>query len=314
MKALVFHRPGHVEVNDVPDPVIEESEDIILRVTSTAICGSDLRIYNGFFPQPKDMVLGHEFMGIIEDKGNGVRDLNVGDRVVVPFPVACGTCFFLGEGFQAIAKTPIQNTMVLKVVSLTRRRWAVRYTDLYGGYSGGQAQYVRVPYANFGPRKVAQRFRDEEVLCLTDIFPTGYSAIDWAGIKGGETVAVFGCGPVGLMAQKAAWLRGAGRVIGVDIEEYRLTTAAKAANSEPINAAEEDPVEAIRDLTEGRGADICVDAVGMEANPTLTDKLANIWHVQIGSIKALKNAVSAVRRGGFVSVIGVYGSRMTPFR
>ena len=216
--------------------------------------------------------------------------------------------FFVGEGFQAIAKTPIQNTMVLKVVSLTRKEVGCSgYTDLYGGYSGGQAQYVRVPYANFGPRKVAQRFRDEEVLFLTDIFPTGYSAIDWAGIKGGETVAVFGCGPVGLMAQKAAWLRGAGRVIGVDIEEYRLITAAKAANSEPINAAEEDPVEAIRDLTEGRGADICVDAVGMEANRTLTDKLANIWHVQIGSIKALKNAVSAVRRGGFVSVVGVYG-------
>lgn len=181
------------------------------------------------------------------------------------------------------------------------------YTDLYGGYSGGQAQYVRVPYANFGPRKVPDNFQDEEVLFLTDIFPTGYAAIDWAGVNGGETVAVFGCGPVGLMAQKVAWLRGAKRVIGVDIQEYRLTTARETAKSETINAQEVDPIKAIREMTEGRGADVCVDAVGMEADRNLADKLINIWRAEVGSIKALENCISAVRRGGFVSVVGVYG-------
>ncbi len=164
-----------------------------------------------------------------------------------------------------------------------------------------------MPYADFGPRKVPEQFKDEEVLFLTDIFPTGYSAIDWAGVKGGETVAVFGCGPVGLMAQKVAALRGAKRVIGIDIQEYRLGKARETANSETINAADVDPIEAIRDMTDGRGADVCVDAVGMEADRSLGDKLANVWHAQIGSIKVLKNCISAVRRGGFVSVVGVYG-------
>jgi threonine dehydrogenase-like Zn-dependent dehydrogenase len=181
------------------------------------------------------------------------------------------------------------------------------YTDLYGGYDGGQAEYVRVPYANFGPRKIANRFKDDEVLFLTDIFPTGWSAIDWANLKGGETVAVFGCGPVGLMAQKIAWLRGAKRVIGVDIQPYRLEMAERAAKSETINAAEGNAVEAIREMTGGRGADVCVDAVGLEADRRLTDKLKNIWHMEMGSLNALKAAISAVRRGGVVSVVGVYG-------
>jgi S-(hydroxymethyl)glutathione dehydrogenase / alcohol dehydrogenase len=181
------------------------------------------------------------------------------------------------------------------------------YTDLYGGYAGGQAQYVRVPYANYGPRKVADNFQDEEVLFLTDIFPTSYTEIDWAGVTCGETVAVFGCGPVGLMAQKVARFRGAQRVIGVDIQEYRLTAARQTANSETINAQEVDPLEAIRELTDGRGADVCVDAVGMEADRNIADKLGNVWRAEIGSTKVLENCISAVRRGGFVSVVGVYG-------
>jgi alcohol dehydrogenase len=164
-----------------------------------------------------------------------------------------------------------------------------------------------VPYANFGPRKVPDRFQDEEVLFLTDIFPTGWSAIDWANLKGGETVAVFGCGPVGLMAQKIAWLRGAGRVIGVDIQPYRLDMARRAAKSEVVNATDGDAVQAIRDLTSGRGADVCVDAVGLEADRKLIDKLSNIVHLQAGSINALKLCISAVRRGGTVTVVGVYG-------
>ncbi len=166
---------------------------------------------------------------------------------------------------------------------------------------------MRVPYANFGPRKVPEGFSDEEVLFLTDIFPTGYAGIDWAGVKGGETVAVFGCGPVGLMAQKSAWLRGAKRVIAVDIQDYRLETARRTANAETINADKDDPVEAIRALTDGRGADVCVDAVGMEADRSIAHKLGNIWRGEVGSIKALRTAISAVRRGGWVTVLGVYG-------
>ena len=308
MKALVFHRPGKVEVNDVDDPRIEDAEDIILRVTATAICGSDLHIYNGFIPQKNDMVLGHEFMGVIEEAGSGVKDLKKGDRVVIPFPIACGHCFFCQDGLPGHCENSNPEKYGPEGSLLDQKGGGLfGYTDLYGGYSGGQAQYVRVPYANFGPRKVPQNFSDEEVLFLTDIFPTGYSGINWAGVKGGETVAVFGCGPVGLMAQKCAWMRGAKRVIGVDILDYRLSAAKRTANSETINAEKDDPVQAIRDMTDGRGADVCVDAVGMEAERRLKDKLANIWHVEVGSIKAFKAAISAVRRGGWISVLGVYG-------
>ncbi len=308
MKALVFHHPGKVEVNDVDDPRIEDAEDIILRVTATAICGSDLHIYNGFIPQKNDMVLGHEFMGVIEEAGSGVKDLKKGDRVVIPFPIACGRCFFCQDDLPGHCENSNPEKYGPEGGLLDQKGGGLfGYTDLYGGYSGGQAEYVRVPYANFGPRKVPQNFSDEEVLFLTDIFPTGYSGIDWAGVKGGETVAVFGCGPVGLMAQKCAWMRGAKRVIGVDILDYRLSAAKRTANSETINAEKDDPAQAIRDMTDGRGADVCVDAVGMEAERKLKDKLANIWHVEVGSIKALKAAISAVRRGGWISVLGVYG-------
>jgi len=308
MKALVFHHPGKVEVNDVDDPRIEDAEDVILRVTATAICGSDLHIYNGFIPQKNDMVLGHEFMGVIEEAGSGVKDLKKGDRVVIPFPIACGRCFFCQDDLPGHCENSNPEKYGPEGGLLDQKGGGLfGYTDLYGGYSGGQAEYVRVPYANFGPRKVPQNFSDEEVLFLTDIFPTGYSAIDWAGVKGGETVAVFGCGPVGLMAQKCAWMRGAKRVIGVDILDYRLSAAQRTANSETVNAEKDDPVQAIRDMTDGRGADVCVDAVGMEAERKLKDKLANIWHVEVGSIKALRAAISAVRRGGWISVLGVYG-------
>src|SRR3982751_859269 len=308
MKALVFHRPKHVEVSDVPDPKLEHAQDVILRVTASAICGSDLHIYNGFFPQVKDLVLGHEFMGVVEDVGRDVTKISRGDRVVVPFPVACGACFFCQRDLPGHCQNSNPKHYGPEGALLSEKGGGLfGYTDLYGGYSGGQAEYVRVPYANFGPRKVSDNFQDEEVLFLTDIFPTGYSAIDWAGVEGGETVAVFGCGPVGLMAQKVAWLRGAKRVIGVDIQEYRLAKARDAANSETINAQDIDPIKAVRELTEGRGADVCVDAVGMEADRNIADKLGNIWHAEIGSTKVLENCISAVRRGGFVSVVGVYG-------
>jgi len=308
MKALVFHSAGKVSVDTVPDPKIERADDLILRVTATAICGSDLHIYNGFLPQKDPMVLGHEFMGIVEDVGSGVTKLQRGDRVVVPFPIACGGCFFCHHDLPGHCENSNPEKYGPEGGMLDQKGGGLfGYTDLYGGYDGGQAQYVRVPYANTGPRKVSADFGDEEVLFLTDIFPTGYTAIDWAQLQGGETVAVFGCGPVGLMAQKVAWLKGAKRVIGIDIQPYRLETARRTANSETLDATQTDVVQAIREMTDGRGADVCVDAVGMEADRNLIDKMANVVHGEAGSIKVLRTAISAVRRGGVVTVVGVYG-------
>lgn len=313
MKALVFHRPKKVTLDQIPDPRIEKNNDIILKVTSTAICGSDLHIYNGLIPQVRPMVMGHEFMGVVEEVGSEIKHLKRGDRVVVPFPIACGQCYFCEH------KLPVHcehsNPNYGPEGGLLREKGAALfgYTDLYGGYNGGQAEYVRVPYANFGPRKVAPNLKDEEVLFLTDIFPTGYSAIDWADMKGGEVVAVFGCGPVGVMAMKSAWLKGASRVIGIDHLGYRLEIARKSAKAEVINFKENDPAEIIREMTHGRGADVVVDAVGMEAERSFFDKAAQLVHLEAGTLNALRMCVRAVRRGGVLSVVGVYGTTYDNF-
>jgi alcohol dehydrogenase len=309
MKALVFHKPKDVRVDTVDDPIIEESRDVILKVTSTAICGSDLHIYNGYFPQPKNMILGHEFMGIVEEVGAGVRNLKKGDRVVVPFPISCGSCHFCTMNLPTHCENSNPENYGPEGELLKGKGGALfGYTDLYGGYSGGQAEYVRVPYADYGPRKVPDNLTDDQVLFLTDIFPTGWSAIDWAELKGGETVVVFGCGPVGIMAMKSAWLRGAGRVIAVDIQDYRLEMARKAANVETINGKDIDAVEAIRSMTGGYGADVCVDAVGMEADHSIWASAKNILQGEMGSMKVLQRCFDAVRRGGTVTVVGVYGT------
>jgi threonine dehydrogenase-like Zn-dependent dehydrogenase len=308
MKALVFHKPKHVSVDDVEDPKILDPQDIIVRVTSTAICGSDLHIYNGFLPQTRPLTLGHEFMGIVEETGFQVKNVAKGDRVLIPCSIACGSCFFCTHDLPAHCEKSNPRKYGPEGAMLNQKGGGIfGYTDLYGGYAGGQAEFVRVPFANFGPYKIDNELSDEQVLFITDIFATGYAGIVWAGVKGGETVAVFGCGPVGLMAQKAAWLRGAKRVIGIDIRNYRLVMAEQVAGVEAINANDEDPVKAIREMTQGRGADVCVDAVGLEGDRNIVDKIDNIIHAQTGTIKVLKMCVSAVRRGGFVSVIGVYG-------
>jgi S-(hydroxymethyl)glutathione dehydrogenase/alcohol dehydrogenase len=311
MKAAVFHKPGDIRAEQVDDPIIEHPEDVILRVTSTAICGSDLHILDGFIPQAKDMVMGHEFMGIIEEAGTGVTKFKKGDRVIVPFPIACGHCFFCTHGLSPACEHSNPKKYGPEGDLLDGKGGALfGYTDLYGGYRGGQAEYVRVPYANFGPRKISDELSDEQSLFLTDIFPTGWTAIDWAKLKGGETVAIFGSGPVGLMAQKAAWLKGAGRVIAVDILDYRLARANAVNNVETINAHKVNPVEVIREMTNGRGADVCVDAVGMEADRNFLDKVKAAVNFEKGSISVLENCIKAVRRGGTVTVVGVYG---TPF-
>lgn len=310
MKALIFHSPKNVKVEQVKDPVIEKQSDIILRVTSTAICGSDLHIYNGMFPQPRPMALGHEFMGVVEEVGREVTRLKKGDRVVVPFPIACGSCWFCSQQLPGACENSNPEHYGPEGGVITEKGGGMfGYTDLYGGYDGGQAEFVRVPYADFGPRIVPDRMTDDQVLFLTDIFPTGYSGVEWAQLKGGETVAVFGCGPVGLMAQKVAWLKGASQVIALDIQDYRLEMSRKTCNTQTISA--KDPkaaIERIRELTNGRGADVCIDAVGMEADRSLMDRVASVIHMEKGSINALKMCLSAVRRGGTVSILGVYGN------
>lgn len=310
MKALVFHKPKDVRVETVPDPVLEEDRDAIIRVTSTAICGSDLHIYNGLIPQSNDMILGHEFMGIVEEVGRGVTHLKKGDRVVVPFPIACGHCHFCQMDLPThCEESNPENYGPQGDLTSGKGGGLFGYTDLYGGYAGGQAEYVRVPYADYGPRIVSSDLSDEKVLFLTDIFPTGWAAVDWAGVKGGETVVVFGCGPVGIMAMKSAWIKGAARVIGVDIQGYRRQKAAATGQAETIDGTDgEQVVERIREMTGGYGADVCIDAVGMEPDRSLLEKAANLVKVQVGSKKILDYCFDAVRRGGMVSVVGVYGS------
>ena len=311
MKAAVFHKIGDISVDNVADPKLEAPDDLILKVTSTAICGSDLHIYNGFFPQLKDQVLGHEFMGVVEEVGPSVTKVKKGDRVVVPFPIACGQCYFCAHGMSPHCEQtnpdhygPEGDMMKGKGGGL------YGYTDLYGGYSGGQAEYVRVPKANFGPKAIPDGLSDEQVLFLTDIFPTGWTAVDWGEIKGGETVVIFGSGPVGLMAQKAAWYRGAKRVIAVDPLDYRLEKARTVNKAETINANDEHLIEKIRELTGGRGADVCIDAVGLEAERSFLEKVKAVVNVEKGTAKVIELCTQAVRRGGIVSVVGVYG---TPF-
>jgi S-(hydroxymethyl)glutathione dehydrogenase/alcohol dehydrogenase len=313
MKAMVFHRPKKVSLDTVPDPRIEKNNDVILKVTSTAICGSDLHIYNGLIPQVRPMVLGHEFMGVVEETGSEIRHLKRGDRVVVPFPIACGQCFFCEHKLPGHCENSNPNYGPEGGLLREKGGALFGYTDLYGGYNGGQAEYVRVPFANFGPRKVEDKLKDEEVLFLTDIFPTGYSAIDWAEMKGGEVVAVFGCGPVGVMAMKSAWLKGASRVIGIDHLNYRLEIARRCGKAEIINFKENDPAEIIREMTQGRGADVVVDAVGMEAERSLFDKAAQIVHLEAGTLNAFRMCVRSVRRGGVISVVGVYGTTYDNF-
>lgn len=308
MKAAVFHAPGHITCDTVDDPQIQDANDIILKVTSTAICGSDLHIYSGGIPQARPMVMGHEFMGIVEETGKNITNLTVGDRVVVPFPVACGSCHFCQNDLPVACEHSNPEFYGPEGGIFTEKGGALfGYTDLYGGYDGGQAQYVRVPYAHFGPRIVPDNLTDEQVLFLTDIFPTGYTGVKWGELKGGETVAIFGAGPVGSMAVKSAILYNAGKIIVVDTLQYRLDQIKKLTGCETILWEDaESTIEKIRDLTHGRGADVCIDAVGFEPERNLLDRAKAVVNFEKGSIKVLEACMSAVKRGGIVSIVGVY--------
>jgi len=311
MKALVFHKPKDVRVENVDDPIIERPTDAIIRVTSTAICGSDLHIYNGMIPQPHNMVLGHEFMGEVVETGSEVTKLKKGDRVIIPFPISCGHCHFCSMDLPTHCENsnPEMYGPEGEIVKMKGAGAALYgYTDIYGAVNGGQAEYARVLYADANARLVPEGIEDDKVLFLTDIFPTGWAACEWAEVTNGDVVVVFGCGPVGIMAQKAAWLHGAKRVIGVDRLDYRLEMARKSANSETINYEETDVAEAVREMTGGYGADVCIDAVGMEAHRSTMEKLGNVLQMEKGTMNALKSCFDTVRRGGRVSVVGVYGS------
>jgi len=309
MKAVVFHKIGDISVDNVDDPKIEKPDDIILRITSTAICGSDLHIYDGFVPQLRDEVLGHEFMGIVEEVGPEVTRVKKGDRVVVPFTIACGQCFFCTQGFHPSCMNTNPKMYGPEGDLLKGKGGGMfGYTDMYGGYNGGQAEYVRVPKANAGPKIIPDGLEDEQVLFLTDIFPTGWSAVKWGKVKAGDSVVIFGSGPVGLMAQKAAWLNGAERVIAVDPLQYRLSKAKSLNNVDILDANDDDLLEKIREMTHGRGADVAIDAVGMEANRTFLEKAKALINVEKGTAKVIELCTEAVRRCGTISVVGVYAS------
>lgn len=314
MKAAVFHKPGDISVDNVEDPKIEHPEDIILKVTTTAICGSDLHIYDGFVPQLRDEVLGHEFMGIVEEVGPQVTRVKKGDRVVVPFTIACGNCFFCQQGYHpnCMHSNP-ENYGPEGDLLKGKGGGMFGYTDLYGGYNGGQAEYVRVPFANAGPKIIPDGLTDEQVVFLTDIFPTGWSGVKWGKVKPGDSVVIFGSGPVGLMAQKAAWLHGAERVIAVDPLEYRLNKARTVNKVETLNAADDDLMEKIREMTGGRGADVAIDAVGMEASRNFLEKAKALLNAEKGTAKVIELCTEAVRRSGTIAVLGVYASPFDNF-
>ncbi|MBW8362682.1 MAG: alcohol dehydrogenase catalytic domain-containing protein [Kaistella sp.] len=308
MKAAVFHAPGKITCDTIEDPKIEDQSDIILKVTSTAICGSDLHMYSGGIPQARPMVMGHEFMGIVEDVGTNITHLKVGDRVVVPFPIACGGCFFCDHDLPGGCENSNPENYGPEGGILTEKGGGMfGYSDLYGGYNGGQAQYVRVPYATHGPRKVPEGMKDDQVLFLTDIFPTGYTGVMWGELKGGETVAIFGAGPVGIMAAKSAALFSPKKIIVVDTLQYRLDLVKKLTGCETVLWKNgKDTVEEIRQMTEGRGADLCIEAVGFEPERDLIDRAKAVVNFEKGSIKVLEACMSAARRGGRISILGVY--------
>jgi threonine dehydrogenase-like Zn-dependent dehydrogenase len=302
MKALSYRGPSKLKVVSKPDPRIEHPDDIVLRVTRSAICGSDLHLYHGLVPDTRvGSTFGHEFAGVVEEIGPNVATLERGDRVVVPFNIACGTCFYCQRGLTSVCdRSNPANDIVGGVFG---------YSHTTGGYDGGQAEYVRVPYADVGPMLVPEDMHEEDVLFLSDILPTGYQAAEMGEIKPGETVAIFGAGPVGLFAAKSAWLMGAGRVIMIDHFDYRLEFARDWARVEIVDYEEfgKDIVGRLRKMTDGRGPDVCIDAVGCEASGSFMQKALGSMKLQAGSATALMWAIQSVRRAGNVVAIGVYG-------
>jgi threonine dehydrogenase-like Zn-dependent dehydrogenase len=312
MKATCWYGKRDLRVVDVPDPKILNPRDAIVKISSTAICGSDLHLYNAFVPTLEEGdILGHEFMGEVVEIGSEVKNLKIGDRVVVPFPIACGNCFFCQRQLFSLCENSNPNA------ALAEKMWGhspagiFGYSHLLGGYAGGQAEYARVPFADVGPIKIEKDFTDDQVLFLSDVFPTGYMAAEQCNIQPGDTIAVWGCGPVGLFAIRSAYLLGAERVLAIDRFPERLALARDKAGAESLNYQEVDALEVLADMTGGRGPDACIDAVGMEAHggslAFAYDRIKQATMLETDRPIVLRQAIMACRNGGTVSVAGVYG-------
>jgi len=318
MKANCWIGKQDVRVETVADPKLLNERDAIVRVTSTAICGSDLHLYDGFVPTMESGdVLGHEFMGEIIEVGRGVQNLQKGDRVVVPFPIACGSCFTCQRGLFSVCENSNPNAWMAEKLWGHSPAGLFGYSHLLGGFAGGQAEYVRVPFADVGPLKIPEHLTDDQVLFLSDIFPTGYMGAEMCNIQPGDTIAVWGCGPVGQFAMKSAFLLGAERVIGIDRFPERLRMARERVGAETINYEEANPLPELKEMTGGRGPDACIDAVGMEAHTPgfvgAYDRAKQALMLETDRPNALREAIMACRNGGTVSVIGVYGGFIDKF-
>jgi threonine dehydrogenase-like Zn-dependent dehydrogenase len=312
MKAVCWQGKGQVHVDKVPDPKILNPHDGILRITLTAICGSDLHLYDGYIPTMESGdILGHEFMGEVVEVGSDVRNVKKGDRVVIPFCIACGQCWFCQQKLWSLCDNTNPNAGMAEQLYGFSGSGLFGYSHMYGGYAGGQAEYVRVPHIDVGALKIPEGLPDEKVLFLSDIFPTGYMAAEGCDIKPGDTVAVWGCGPVGLFAIKSAFLLGAERVLAIDRFPDRLHKAREQCNAEVLNYEEVDVLEALPEMTGGRGPDSCIDAVGMEAHGTglggMYDRVKASLSMATDRPTALRQALMACRKGGNVSIPGVYG-------
>lgn len=312
MKAVRWYGKQDVRVENVPVPEIVNPRDAVVRITLTAICGSDLHLYAGRIPSMQEGdILGHEFMGEVVAVGPKVETLQVGDRVVVPFTIACGGCFFCKRDLWSLCDNSNPNAGMVEKLYGYSPSGLFGYSHMFGGYSGGQAEYVRVPFADVGPIKVPEDLSDEQVLFLSDIFPTGYMAAENCDIEKGDTVAVWGCGPVGLFAIWSAFKLGAGRVIAIDRYPERLEMARKQTGAEPLNYEEVDVFEALKEMTAGRGPDACLDAVGTEAHGAKLDAWYDLAKEKLmlatdrGHV--LRQVIHSCRKGGTVSIPGVYG-------
>ena len=306
MKALTYNGIRDVQLKQVEDPKLIKSDDIIVKITSTAICGSDLHLIHGMIPKmPTGFILGHEAMGIVEEAGNDIKQLKKGDRVIVPFPIACGHCWYCEHDLWSQCDNSNEHGETGALFG---------YSELFGGYDGGQAEYLRVPYGNVGPKKVPEELTDEQVLFLTDILPTSYwGTLVIGGVKPGDTVVVLGCGPVGLLSQKWAAYAGAKRIIAVDNVKYRLEHAKKFNQVEVINFDDYDNTgEYIKEITHG-GADVVIDCVGMDGKKSVVETVESILKLQGGSKSAIEMSAQAVRKGGTVSILGVYGAKYNMF-
>ncbi len=312
MRALTWQRSRHVSVETVPDPKIIDPGDCIIQVSSTAICGSDLHLYDGFVPSmmPGD-IMGHEFMGEVVEVGTEVRKLKVGDRVVVPFPIACGKCWFCQNQLWSLCDNSNPKAELAEAMYGYSPAGIFGYSHLTGGFAGGQAEYVRVPFADVGPLVIDKNgLTDEQVLFLSDIFPTGYMAAEAAGPLQGKVVAVWGCGPVGQFAIQSARLLGAEKIIAIDRITERLEMAQTYGGAQIIHREDQDVVEILKQLTGGRGPDVCIEAVGMEAHIDgplgVVDRVKQSMKIETGRPAALREAIQACRKGGVVSVAGVF--------